>query len=229
MGLRLNETIEEEYSDTVEVGRVTKQSALAGKEVDKGTSVTIYISKGIDPAKVPETASVTVSVNFDTGFAGQNVTITIMQGTTVLGAQSITYEQLTNGTYWWNGTADVGAVVTVMVNGTVQNETTVSTGLNTIAVTMVSQPVVPPENPTDNNTENPSDPSGGTDNGGDGTQGGDTSVDAPVDGETPGNGSGGSSTEQTPGNTTDGNSAPTDGTITDNTVTNTPTVTEGTV
>ena len=229
VGLRLNETIEEEYSDTVEVGRVIKQTAHAGKEVDKGTSVTIYISKGIDPAKVPETASVTVSVSFDAGFAGQNVTITIMQGTTVLGAQSITYEQLTNGTYWWNGTADVGAVVAVMVNGTVQNETTVLTGLNTIAVTMVSEPIVTPENPMDNNIQNPSDSSGDTGNGDNPTQGGDTSVDAPVDNGTSGDGSEGTSTEQEPENVTDGNASSTDGTVTENTVTDIPTTTEGTV
>lgn len=227
VGLRLNETIEEEYSDTVEVGRVIKQIALEGKEVDKGTSVTIYISKGADPAKVPETASVTVSVNFDAGYAGQTVTISIMQGTTVLGAQSITYEQLTNGTYWWNGTADVGAVVTVMVNGTVQNETTVLIGLNTIAVTMVSETVVTPEPPTDNNTDKPSDSSGNTGIGDNTTDGGDTTVDAPADGGTSEDTSGGDSSDQTQGNTTGGNGATTGDTVTDNTAVNTPAATEG--
>lgn len=42
-----------EYSDTVEAGKVIRTSPAAGSQVEKGTTVTIYVSKGPEDTSVP--------------------------------------------------------------------------------------------------------------------------------------------------------------------------------
>ena len=52
-----------EYSDTVEAGKVTRTSPEAGTQVDKGTTITIYVSKGPEDTSVsvPDLSGLTVS------------------------------------------------------------------------------------------------------------------------------------------------------------------------
>lgn len=49
----------EEYSNTVEAGKVISQDVKAGKKVDSGTSVSYVVSKGKEPAKTVQVPSVT--------------------------------------------------------------------------------------------------------------------------------------------------------------------------
>ena len=49
----------EEYSNTVEAGKVISQSVKKGKKVDSGTSVSYVVSKGKEPAKTVTVPSVT--------------------------------------------------------------------------------------------------------------------------------------------------------------------------
>ena len=46
--------VEEEYSDTVEAGHVTKQDIKANEEIAAGTTIKIYVSKGIEQVEVPD-------------------------------------------------------------------------------------------------------------------------------------------------------------------------------
>ncbi len=211
IGLKLNETIEEEYSDSVKVGQVLRQTPASGKTVDKGSSVTVYISKGPDPSKEPETASVVVSIAFDESYVGQLLSISIKQGETILGMQEVQYESLTNGSYLWNGQAKIGETIDVLVDGAVVNTQKIVEGLNNISITMTGgsygppvapndpnndpeQPTVPegptPENPTDPNqpgTQDPTNPGNsntGDENDGDSTE---EPPSKPVGPSTPGN------------------------------------------
>ncbi len=51
----LNVEVEEEYSETVEVGRVIRTDITAGEEVLKGETVTIYVSLGEEPTETETT------------------------------------------------------------------------------------------------------------------------------------------------------------------------------
>jgi serine/threonine-protein kinase len=42
-----------EYSDTVKENRVVRQSPQAGEKVDKGTTVTYYLSAGVESVSIP--------------------------------------------------------------------------------------------------------------------------------------------------------------------------------
>jgi serine/threonine-protein kinase len=56
--------VKEEYSDSVEVGHVIDQDPEANKSFSKGTKITIYISKGAEPAAdevVPDLSNKTAS------------------------------------------------------------------------------------------------------------------------------------------------------------------------
>ena len=156
VGLKLNETIEEEYSETVKSGLVVRQTPAADKAVNKGTSITIYVSKGPDPAKEPETASVVVSITFDETFTGHLLAISIKQGNTVLGAQEVTFESLTNGSYLWDGQAEIGTAVDVLVDGAVKKSHMIVEGLNNISITVTGGSYVPPIDPGD--VPSPDDP-----------------------------------------------------------------------
>ena len=189
VGLTLNEKIEEEYSDTIDVGLVVRQSPNFDKFADKGNSVTIYISKGPDPAKEPEDSSLTVTVNFDNTFTGQTMTVTIMQDTTILGAQEVVYDNLTDGVFLWSGTAELDATVTVTVNGMVQDEIVIQSGLNTVTVDMTGGTYIPPDDTDDPETpddqDTPVGPEPPIEPEPDQGEGGNTSPEEPIDPETP--------------------------------------------
>ena len=56
--------VQEEYSDTVDEGNVVDQDPAAGKSFSKGTEITIYVSKGAEPAAdetVPDLSGMTAS------------------------------------------------------------------------------------------------------------------------------------------------------------------------
>ncbi len=158
IGLKLNETIDEEYSDTIEAGQIVRQTPAAGKTVDKGSSVTVYVSKGPDPAKEPETASVVVSITFDESYTGQFLSISIKQGETILGMQEVQFESLTNGAYLWNGQAKIGEIIDVLVDGSVAQSQVVVEGLNNINLTMTGGSYSPPVTPPDTEPEQPNTP-----------------------------------------------------------------------
>ena len=71
LGLKY-EAGEAEYSDTVKENRVARQSPKAGQSVDKGTTVTYYLSAGVESVTVPdvlgETESSAKSKLKDAGF-----------------------------------------------------------------------------------------------------------------------------------------------------------------
>ncbi len=130
-GLRLNGDIQEEYSDDIEKGKIVRQSPAAGREVEKGSSVRIYISKGPDPAKEEQTeASVSVSLIFDKTYTDQTMTISIKQGAVILNSESVTYASLPDGLWTWVGTAEVGTDVTVVVDGQVRDTIALAAGMN---------------------------------------------------------------------------------------------------
>lgn len=161
VGLDFNSTVEEVFDDMIEKGLVVRQTPAAGSSVDKGKTVSIIISKGPDPAAKPKTGSISVTVSFDTSFAGQMLNISIKQGATILGAQEISYEMLRDGVFLWDGTADVGENVTVLVNGVEQKSITIAEGLNTVSIAMVGETTQIPDDPDDPPIDNP-DPEGGT-------------------------------------------------------------------
>lgn len=143
--LKLNATVYEEYSDTLEKGMIVRQAPAFGTSVSKGTSVTIYVSKGKDPEKEKEqTASVSVTITFDKSYTDQTMKISIKQGNTVLSAQNVAYSSLSKGVFTWTGTAKIGEVVTVSVDDAVQHTMTVSSGLNSAKIKMSSGGYVEP-------------------------------------------------------------------------------------
>lgn len=176
-GLDFNSTVEEIYHDTVAKGLIVRQTPAKGQSVAKGKTVTVYVSKGPDPSKVSKTGSVAVTITFDESYTGQKMKVMIKQGDTILGAQELTYENLSNGTFHWSGSADVGADITIEVDGVVQQTVTITDGLKTITVSMTGgtyvppqEPVTPeppaedPENPENpDNTEDPENPGGTVD------------------------------------------------------------------
>lgn len=149
IGLKLNEKIEEEYSEKVKEGQVVRQTPASGKSVDKGSTVTIFISKGPDPAKEPESASVVVNIVFDESYTGQTVSVSIKQGETILGMQDIVCDTLTEAGYLWNGQAAIGEDVDVIVNGEVVQTQMIVDGLNNISISMTGGTYVPPAGPDD--------------------------------------------------------------------------------
>ena len=56
-----NVKITEQYSDTVEKGKVISQSPSSNSSLTKGSTVTIYVSKGIQPVTVPNVVGKTSS------------------------------------------------------------------------------------------------------------------------------------------------------------------------
>ncbi len=52
--LGLEVEVQEEYSDTVESGYVTKQDTEEGEEIAAGSTVTIYVSLGVEQVSVPD-------------------------------------------------------------------------------------------------------------------------------------------------------------------------------
>lgn len=57
----LEVTVEEDYSDSVEKGYVIKQDTEEGEEIPAGTTVTIYVSSGIEQVTVPDLSGKTES------------------------------------------------------------------------------------------------------------------------------------------------------------------------
>ena len=48
-----NTNVEEEYSDTVASGKVTRTNPASGSTVEQGTTITVYVSKGKEQVTVP--------------------------------------------------------------------------------------------------------------------------------------------------------------------------------
>ncbi len=161
-GLDFNSKIEEVYHDTIEKGKIVRQTPGAKQMVAKGKSVTVYVSKGPDPAKEPKTGSLAVTITFDESYVGQKIKVMIKQGDTILGAQEIEYDALSNGTFLWSGSADVGSEVTIAVDDVIQQTVTITDGLKTVTVAMKGTDDDPPENPENPQppVENPENPGG---------------------------------------------------------------------
>ena len=82
----------------------------------------------------------------------------------------------------WDGTADVGAVVKVLVNGTVESEFTVLSDLNTVTINMTGISELPPEDPDGGE---PGDPNTSPGDGGGQTPTTPDEPDTPTDPNTP--------------------------------------------
>lgn len=91
----LNVLVETKYSDTIPAGIVMNQSILAGKQVERGTSITITVSKGPEPSQ-----TVTASTY------KCNVTLKLPADTTnVSGASAILYDTAGNILTQWSNQA----------------------------------------------------------------------------------------------------------------------------
>jgi serine/threonine-protein kinase len=53
VGLKLKSQVEEEANDSVEAGKITRQSPGQGSQVSKGTEVAITVSTGAEEVRVP--------------------------------------------------------------------------------------------------------------------------------------------------------------------------------
>lgn len=96
-GLKLKVgTISEEYSETVEAGRVISQSPVQNTDAVEGDTVDFVISKGPEPKESTYTANVSGTVSYNgTDFDGQAVTILVVfNGETV---NTITTDPLAAG------------------------------------------------------------------------------------------------------------------------------------
>ncbi len=135
--------IVEEYSDTYESGRVTRTSPSSGSSVSATDKVTIYVSKGEDPAS----ALVTVPQ-----FVGQNETIVMIQ-----------LEQM-NLTGTFNRVTDSSAAGTILSQD-VASGTQVPAGTN-ITFTVSSGPAESTSpSPSESTSPSPSTSSGNSEGG----------------------------------------------------------------
>jgi serine/threonine-protein kinase len=62
----LKVSVDEEFSDDVEAGKVTRTDPAAGQQVAKGAPVTVYVSKGPDLIEVPDVIGMRFSDAYDT-------------------------------------------------------------------------------------------------------------------------------------------------------------------
>ncbi len=146
--LTLKTPVTEEYSDTVEAGKIISQTPAAKESVNKNTAVTVVVSKGADPNKKPEEGQIALTVTFDSGFAGKTVTVVVRQDKVILHRFEDSYDTLSGGMLSWSGIAEVGSTITFEINGTTKHTLTVESGLNNVNLTEQSE-----NNDTDQNVD----------------------------------------------------------------------------
>lgn len=150
-------TVKEEYSETVEEGKIISQSVSAGSELEENSRVNVVISKGKEaieetPPSEGEKMNVKVRFVFDETYAGKTIPIKVYGTSAVVHSVEISIDTLTDRTYVWETTAVEGTQFDVFVDGD-KKETITANGATT-TIEMIGEPVVEPTPPsTSSSTE----------------------------------------------------------------------------